>query len=526
MHSADLVEIAALVSNPVAMRKWLPLISISFGTFMLLIDVTIVNVALPDMARSLGTSFTALQWVIDIYALALAALLLGLGSVSDLVGRKPVYLGGLVLFAASSLTAGLSPTATVLIAARGIQGVGAAAMFATTIALINSSYRGRDRGVAFGVWGAVNGAAAATGPILGGVLTQALSWRAIFFVNLPISVVAVGLGALVLERDRPRATARLDVPGVLAFTAAAGAVTFALTRASNNGWNSPATIALLAGGALALLGFVLIERRVAHPILDLGLLARPSFSGVLAAALLLSVAAFAYLTYSSLWLQTVREMSPIDTGLALVPMSVCALAVSLALGRHLHRTSPRWLISAGLALIGTGALAQAHLGVGSSWSALTLGLALSGVGVGLATPTLASAALAAVPPAKGGMAAGAVNTARQLGYALGIATLGVVCQGRIADALAGSDRFGHFAAAGARMVTGGQAQRLLSGVPPARRPAAVGAVHAAFAAGLNEVLVVAGATGLAGAVIAGMALRRSYQPQAAPRPAAEGTTPR
>ena len=180
------------------MRKWLPLVAICAGTFMLLVDVTIVNVALPDMARSLHTTFSDLQWVIDIYALVLAALVLTAGSVADRIGRRTVYLAGLVLFAASSAASGAATSAAMLITARGVQGLGAAMMFATTIALLSNSYQGRDRGIAFGSWGAVNGAAAATGPILGGLLTTHVGWRWIFYVNLPVSVIAVAMTALVI----------------------------------------------------------------------------------------------------------------------------------------------------------------------------------------------------------------------------------------------------------------------------------------------------------------------------------------
>jgi EmrB/QacA subfamily drug resistance transporter len=503
------------------MRKWLPLISICLGTFMLLIDVTIVNVALPDMARQLGSSFEQLQWVIDIYALALAALLLGIGALSDLAGRKPVYLGGLVLFAVSSLTAGLAGSTTVLIAARGVQGIGGAGMFATTIAVINSSYRGRDRGIAFGVWGAVNGAAAAAGPILGGLLTQGLSWRWIFFVNLPISVVAVALSMRTLAHERPATRARIDIPGVIAFTFAAGTATLAITRASENGWGAPITILLLAGAAVAAVGFVAIERAVARPILDLALLRQPSFSGVLAGAVLLSVAAFAYLAYSSLWLQSVRGMSPIGAGLTLIPLSLCSLSVSLSVGRHLHRAAPRWVIGGGLALIGAGALLQAHLGAGSDWTDLLPGLAVAGIGVGMATPTLASAALAAVPVERRGMAAGAVVTARQLGYAIGIALLGAICQSRIAGVLSRSSGVVPHARAAARALTGGQAHLILAATAPAHRAAADHTIHAAFASGLNLAFVVAGVAGLAGAAVVVVMLRP--RPVREPAVAAEAT---
>jgi EmrB/QacA subfamily drug resistance transporter len=515
------------------MRKWLPLVTISLGTFMLLIDVTIVNVALPDMAIDLKTNFTELQWVIDIYALALAALLLGIGGFADLVGRKRVYIGGLLLFAVSSLTAGLSANTAMLISARAVQGIGAAAMFATTIALINTSYEGRDRATAFGVWGAFNGAAAAAGPILGGLLTQALSWRWIFFVNLPITVLAVALGLRVLSGEEPRSRARIDLPGVAAFTIASGALTFALTRAGDNGWTSGTTLGLLSVGVLALIGFIVIEARQSTPILEPALLRRASFSGVLGGALLLPIAAFAALTYASLWLQSVRGMSPIDTGLALVPLALAALPVSLIGGRFLHRVAPRWMIGGGLALIGAGSLAQAHLGAGSGWSALTPGLVLIGIGVGLATPILASAALASVPPERGGMASGAVNTARQLGYALGIAGLGLICQSRIGARIAGTPGLDHGSvSATARAITGGQGPALIHAAAPGGRPAIDAAIHSAFASGLNVTLVVAGAIGLLGAAWVVVALRpgQAVEDAAADArrpgvPASAGTSP-
>ena len=212
------------------MRKWWPLMAVCAGAFMLLVDVTIVNVALPDMARSLHTTFPDLQWVIDLYALVLGALVLTVGSIADRIGRRRVYLIGLVAFAASSLACGLAPNAAVLIAARGVQGVGAAAMFATTMALISHLYSGRDRGVAFGAWGAVNGAAAAAGPIIGGLLTAHFGWRWIFLVNLPVSVVAVALTLVVVTESRDPSPRRIDLAGMASFTVAAAALTYALIR--------------------------------------------------------------------------------------------------------------------------------------------------------------------------------------------------------------------------------------------------------------------------------------------------------
>ncbi len=347
------------------MRTWAPLAAICLGTFMLLVDVTIVNVALPDMAVDLHTSFSSLQWVIDSYAVALAALLMGLGSVADLRGLRLVYLAGLAVFTAASLASGLATSPGLLIAARGVQGVGGAAMFATTVALLNASYQGRDRGTAFGVWGAVAGASAAVGPVLGGLLTEALSWRWIFFVNLPVSAVAIALSLAAFGPDRRQAMARFDVAGVLAFTAGAAATTVGLVRASTVGWSAAQAIGLIAGGLAAFAVFVLIESRARQPLLQISLLRQQAFAAVMIAALLLNAAAFAYLAYSSLWLQTVLGLSPVQAGLAgAAPMSLSSLVVSVAIGRFLHARNPRWIIAGGMALVGAGALLLAGLGSG------------------------------------------------------------------------------------------------------------------------------------------------------------------
>ena len=488
------------------MRKWAPLAAVCLGTFMLLVDVTIVNVALPDMAVDLHTSFSSLQWVIDSYAVALAALLMGLGSLADLRGRRRVYLAGLAVFAAASLASGLAASPGLLIAARAVQGVGGAAMFATTIALLNASYQGRDRGTAFGVWGAVAGASAAVGPVLGGLLTEALSWRWIFFVNLPVSAVAIALTLAVFGADRRPATARFDLAGVLAFTVGAAATTFGLVRASSVGWATGQTIGLIAAGLAAFVIFVLIERRARQPLLQVSLLRRPAFAAIMVAALLLNAAAFAYLAYSSLWLQTVLGLSPVQAGLAgAAPMSLSAFVVSAAFGRFLHARNPRWIIGGGMALVGAGALLQAGLGAGSAWTHLVPGLIVAGIGVGLATPTLVSSAMSAVPVHSGGMAAGAVNTMRQLGYAFGIAVLGSVFSARVVHVV--THRGGQPAVAHA--ITGGQAQRLLAGLPAGQRDALDQVVHAASAAGLNAAFLLAGALGLAGSLIVLAALRRA-----------------
>ncbi|MFD0376959.1 MFS transporter [Streptomyces sp. NPDC127112] len=495
------------------MRKWLPLTAVCIGAFMLLVDVTIVTVALPDMAADMHTGFSGLQWVMDIYALALAALLLGSGSLADRIGRRRVYLAGLVLFAGASLVCGLADGPGALIAFRAVQGVGGAAMAATSMALLSASYQGRDRGVAFGVWGAVNGAAAAAGPIVGGLLTEHFGWRWIFFINLPLCALAVfvTLRAVAESRD-PRARG-LDLPGMAAFTVGAGALTYALIRAGEDGWTSPATLGLFALAAVAFAAFVLVELRGSHPMLDLSLFRSPAFAAVMTAGLLTSGAAFSYLMYVSLWLQSAEGMTPVGAGLALVPMSLAAFVVAAVAGRLLHGVSARLTIGGGLLLIGGGALLQAWmLDAGDSWPALVPGLALTGVGVGVSMPALAATAMGAVPPARAGMAGGVLNTSRQLGTALGIAVLGGVFHAGLADGLSGRP------AGTADALASGGAGRLLGSVPGAREW-----IDAAFASGLRETFVVSGALGLAGGLIVLLLIRRPTAATPAPSPTAPAT---
>jgi EmrB/QacA subfamily drug resistance transporter len=487
------------------MRKWWPLVAVCLGAFMLLVDVTIVTVALPGMARSLRTSFAGLQWVLDIYALSLAALLLGAGSLADLLGRRRVYVAGLVIFALASLACGLAPNAGVLIAARGVQGVGGAAMFTTTLALLNSTYHGKDRGVAFGVWGAVNGVAAAGGPVIGGLLTEHVSWRAIFLVNLPVTAVAIALTLARVAASRPARGTRPDVAGTCSFTVCVGALTYGLIRAGDDGFGAAVPLAMFALAAAALVVFVLIERRSRQPLLDLGLFRSASFTALMLGGLLLMASAFACLAFTSVWLQTVLDLGPVMAGLALLPMAGTSFLASAASARLLHRVSPRLTIGIGLLLIGAGSGLQGVLDAGSGWTAITPGLVVGGLGVGVAIPVLSSAAMAAAPHERGGMAGGAFNTFRQLGYALGVAVLGVVLRARIEHVLTGHVADPH-ALAGA--ASGGRAPDLPI-------------VREAVASGLDAVYGVSACLGLAGGVIVLALVRR---PRAAPHARPERET--
>ncbi|MHC3468909.1 MFS transporter [Streptomyces sp. 7R007] len=467
------------------MRTWGPLTAVCLGTFMLLLDVTIVVVALPDMARSLHASLSDLQWVVDGYALALAALLLGAGAAADILGRRRVHVAGVALFAAASLLCGLAPGPGTLVAARAVQGVGAAAMFATTLPLLGSVYQGRRRSAALGVWGAVSGGAAAVGPVLGGLLTEGPGWRWIFFVNLPVSLLAVWLTLRVVPESRGPRGMRVDWLGMVTFAGFAGGTTYAVVRAGEDGWGSSVTLASFALAALMLVGFVLVERRAAHPLLDLALLRKPAFVGVMVGALAFNGVAFGVIPYTSIWLQTLLGMSPVRGGLTLLPMTVAAMVVAVLVGRLLHGVPARITVGGGLLLIGSGCVCQAVLGAGSDWTALLPGLVLVGVGTGFVSPTVAGAALAAVPAERSGMAGGAVNTVRQLGYALGVAVSGTVLTSRMGDTLP-RDAAHALAGGGAAGLRGAFSEH---------------ALRSAFASGLDTAFLVAGLAGMVAAAL-------------------------
>ncbi|WP_329172200.1 MFS transporter [Streptomyces sp. NBC_01477] len=482
------------------MRKWWPLAAICLGTFMLLVDVTIVTVALPDMAEDFDTTLPNLEWVVDIYALALAALLLGVGSSADRVGRKKVYLYGLVIFTAASLVCGVAPNPGVLIAARAVQGLGAAGMFGTTIALLGMHYSGRDRGVAFAVWGAINAIAAAAGPVVGGLLTEYLNWRWIFFVNLPVCLVAVVMTLRVVREAKTNDGKRADVFGTVTFTVASGSLTFALIRAHSDGWGATLTLVMFAVAVVALALFLWVEKRHENPVLDLSLFRRPSFTGIMVSALILQGAAFAYLLFESLWMQSVLGYGPVKAGLYILPMCGAAFVVSALAGR-LGPWPARTSMAAGLALIAIGSGLQTMLDAGSSGNSIVAGLVVSGMGVGLVTPSLSAAALASVPPERGGMAGGAVNTFRQLGFALGIAVFGVIFQSRIEHVLKkdGSVPNPHEVAVA---LSGGQAQSFLAHSSASARAGMQHLVRDSFSSGLNLMLGVSAVLAAVAAVLA------------------------
>ncbi len=489
-------------------RKWWTLIAVSVGIFMLLMDITIVNVALPAIQRSLHASFDDLQWVVNAYALSLAALLLTAGSIADLFGRRRLFAIGLVIFTAASMTCGLSSGALMLNVARAVQGIGGATMLATSLALIAGAFRGRDRGVAFGVYGAVIGAAVAVGPVVGGALTSAIGWEWIFFVNVPIGVVALALTLTRVDESRDPDARRVDWLGLLTFSGGLFLLVFGLTQANDAGWGSTEIVGCLGGAALLLAAFLVVEQRQARPMFDLTLLRVPSFAGVSLLTVALSASMFAMFLYLTLYIQNVLGYGPLQAGLRFLPVSLLAFFVAPLAGRLTVRVQVRWLLFAGVALVAGGLALMSGVTATSGWTALLPGFMLAGVGIGVANPAIASTAVGVVSHHRAGMASGINNTCRQAGIAMGVAALGAVFQHALATHLGGG-AVGSAAALAARP----------------QGPAAH-AFHAAFTGALHDILLIAAGVALLGA-LAGLALvrQRDFVAAHAPAPAAASAEP-
>jgi len=488
-------------------RKWWTLIAVSVGIFMLLMDITIVNVALPAIQRSLHASFDDLQWVVNAYALSLASLLLTAGSIADLLGRRRLFAIGLVIFTLASMTCGLASGPLMLNVARAVQGVGGAIMLATSLALIAGAFRGRDRGVAFGVYGAVIGAAVAIGPVVGGALTAGIGWEWIFFVNVPIGVAALALTLTRVDESRDPHAKRVDWLGLVTFSGGLFLLVFGLTQGNDAGWGSTEIVACLGGAVVLLSAFLVVERRQARPMLDLTLLRVPSFAGVSLLTVALSASMFAMFLYLTLYIQNVLHYGPLQAGLRFLPFSLLSFTVAPISGRLTVRMPVRWLLFAGLMLTAGGLALMSGVDAGSGWTALLPGFVLAGVGVGLANPAIASTAVGVVSHQRAGMASGVSNTCRQVGLATGIAALGAVFQHELASRLGGG-------------VSGAGA---LSARPP---PGRAHAFQVAFTGALSEILVIATGVALLGA-LAGLVLVRSrdFVAAHAPAPVAAGVEP-
>ena len=408
-------------------RRWWTLAAVSFGLFMIMLDNTVVNVALPSIRADLGISISELEWVVNAYALTFGVLLLTGGKLADLIGRRRIYIAGLVIFTGASLWCGLAGGAASLIAARTVQGVGAALLNPATLSIITATFPPKQRGTAIGIWAGVSALALAIGPLVGGLLTQKISWSWIFFINIPVGVLGVlAARAFIHESKDNSLEQRLDLPGLITSAVGLFGLTYALIETNTYAWGSTRVLSLFALAAVSLTAFVLLELRQRVPMLDLSLFRNPTFSGANTVMGLVGLAMFGIFFYNSLYLQNVLGYSAIQTGATFLPLTGLIILVAPLAGRFTDLIGPRWLVGAGLTLLTGSLLLFATLDAHSSFWNILPGLVLGGLGMGITMAPTTTAAMSAVPVDKAGVGSAVINSARQVGGSLGIAIMGTV----------------------------------------------------------------------------------------------------
>jgi len=408
-------------------RKWWTLGAVAFGLFMIMLDNTVVFVALSAIQSDLHISTSELEWVVNGYALTFAVLMLTGGKLADLLGRRRIFIVGLVIFTASSLACGLATGATVLIGARVIQGVGSALMNPATLSIITATFPPRQRGTAIGIWVGVSAMALAIGPLVGGILTEQINWSWIFFVNVPVGIVGIIVARLVIDESRDESEEqRLDLPGLLSSGAGLFALTYGLIEANSYGWTSGRILGSFVVAAAALALFVVLEHRQRVPMLDLSLFRNSTFAGANTVMLLVALAMFGMFFFNSLYLQRVLHFSAIETGASFLPMTVLIVLIAPVAGRFSDRIGSRWLMGVGLVSLSASLMSFSRLGVDSSFWDVLPGLLLGGVGMSLAMTPTTAAAMGSVPVDKAGVGSAVLNSMRQVGGSLGIALMGAI----------------------------------------------------------------------------------------------------
>ena len=419
-------------------RKWLALGLLSAVQFMVVLDIAIVNVALPSIKLDLGFSQENLQWVISAYALVFGGFLLLGGRAADLLGRRRIFLGGVVVFTVASFLAGMAWSEGSLIGARAIQGLGAAIISPAALSILSTTFReGRERNIALGVWGAVGGFGAAAGVLLGGVLTDALSWEWIFFVNVPVGIAAFVLAPLLLAESRDASVKSFDVPGAVLVTGGLSSLVYAITQAGQQGWLAGETIAFSAAALVLLVGFVAWELRHPEPLMRLGIFQIRTVSGANVAGFILGTALFAMFLMLTLYMQQVLGYSAMKTGIAYLAVAGTAIVWSAVAAQLVTRIGVKPVLVAGMATLTAGLVYFTQVSVGGSYVGdLLLGFLLIGFGIGFSFVPISIAALAGVQSSEAGLASGLINTSQQIGGALGIAALSTIASSRTDAALA------------------------------------------------------------------------------------------
>jgi EmrB/QacA subfamily drug resistance transporter len=408
-------------------RRWWTLAAVAVGLFMIMLDNTVVNVALPSIQNDLGMSPSELEWVFNAYALTFGVLLLTGGKLADLLGRRSIFIGGLVIFTAASLWCGLAGGATSLIAARTVQGIGAALMNPATLSIITATFPPRQRGTAIGIWAGVSALALAVGPLLGGLLTEDIGWSWIFFINIPVGVAGVFAARIFIDESQDTSREqRLDLPGLVSSAVGLFALTYGLIETNDHAWGSTRVLTLFALAVVALGTFVLLELRQRNPMLDLSLFRDPTFSGANTVMFFVGLAMFGIFFYNSLFLQRVLGYGAIKTGATFLPLTVLIILVAPVAGKLSDRFGPRWLMGGGMTLLAASLLLFGALDARSSWWDIVPGLVVGGFGMAITMAPTTAAAMSSVPVDKAGVGSAVINSMRQVGGSLGIAIMGAL----------------------------------------------------------------------------------------------------
>jgi EmrB/QacA subfamily drug resistance transporter len=408
-------------------RKWWTLGAVAFGLFMIMLDNTIVNVALPSIQRDLDIGISELEWVFNGYALTFGVLMLTGGKLADLLGRRRIFIAGLVIFTLASLFCGLATSAGWLIGARVVQGAGSALMNPATLSIITATFPPRQRGMAIGIWAGVSAMALAIGPLVGGLITEHWSWNWIFFINVPVGILAIIVTRLVVDESRDTSAGqRLDLPGLMTSAVALFALTYALIEANNYGWTSARILGLFAVAIVGFVAFVLLEKHQRAPMLDLDLFRNGTFAGANSVMLLVGLAMFGVFFYNSLFIQNVLGFSAVQTGASFLPMTVLIIIVAPIAGKFSDRVGSRWLVGVGMVLLSASLFIFSRLDATSNFWDILPGLLIGGFGMAIVMTPITAAAMGSVPIDKAGVGSAVLNSMRQVGGSLGIAVMGAI----------------------------------------------------------------------------------------------------
>jgi EmrB/QacA subfamily drug resistance transporter len=408
-------------------KKWWTLAAVAFGLFMIMLDNTVVNVALPSIEKDLHISISQLEWIVTAYALVFAALLITGGKLADLFGRRKIFIIGLAVFSLSSLACGFAPNAGFLIGARAAQGIGAALMDPATLSIITATFPPKQRGQAIGIWAGVSALALAIGPLAGGLIVDNIGWNWIFFVNVPVGALGIVVSYFFIKESRDTSHEQsVDLPGLLTSGGALFALSYALIEGNQRGWASAEILGLLVAAAVLFTAFILLESRQRLPMLDLSLFRIGSFSGANTVALLVSLGMFGVFFFVSLYVQNILGYSPTKAGAIFLPMTILIILIAPIAGKASDRIGGRWLMGGGMTLLSISLLFYQRVGLNSTFWTLLPAMILGGVGMALTMSPMTSVAMASVPIDKAGVGSGVLNSFRQVGGSMGIAVMGAI----------------------------------------------------------------------------------------------------